>query len=180
MTEGKIDILYYFIIPFFQSMTFLTRKSVDYYYWVLSVVLHKYGYYYTPEGKKMALQISTGTNKYRYSTNSLNNVNPELPSADSISKLLAQTPPFDVNSGRSHFELIREFTIAKGGRKGFIVHIYYKEVNGYKELKGSPFSSYGAGHLAIGVRAGSRVIGRYIDTGKIYKDKYLFSSVIID
>lgn len=32
MTEGKIDILYYFIIPFFQSMTFFTRKSEDYYY----------------------------------------------------------------------------------------------------------------------------------------------------
>jgi hypothetical protein len=32
VTLGKIDILSYFLIPFFESMTFLTRKSVDYHY----------------------------------------------------------------------------------------------------------------------------------------------------
>jgi hypothetical protein len=32
VTIGKIDILSYFLIPFFESMTFLTRKSVDYHY----------------------------------------------------------------------------------------------------------------------------------------------------
>jgi hypothetical protein len=44
-------------------------------------------------------------------------------------------------------------------------------------VKGSPFSTYGDGHEVLGLRRGSRVIGRYIDTGKLYKDKYRFSSV---
>jgi hypothetical protein len=179
VTIGKIDILSYFLIPFFESMTFLTRKSVDYHYWVISVLLHKFGYYYLPEGKKIALQISTGTNKYRYSTNDLKKDKVTLPSADSISKLLAPTPPFDISSDRGHLELVKEFTVSKGGHKGFTVYVYECGSKGYKELKGSPFSSYGAGHVAIGQRPGSRTIGRYIDTGKVYKDKYLFSSVPI-
>ena len=139
------------------------------------VIIHKLGYFYSPEGKKIALQISSATNKFRYTT-SLKKT--ELPSDESISKLLAQTPPFDISSGRSHFELVREFTIAKGGRKGFIVYIYERtESNKLKQLKGSPFSTYGAGHEVIGLNRGSRVIGRYIDTGKEYKDKYIFSSL---
>lgn len=174
MTVEKIDLMIY-LIPLFQSLSFFTRKSVDYHYWVISVVMHKFGYYYLPEGKKIALQISSGTNKYRYSTNDLNKT--ELPSVYSISELFAQTPPFNVNSGSSHFDLVREFTISRGGRKGFIVYVYTRESEEYKELKGSPFSTYGAGHVAIGQKAGSRVIGRYIDTGKAYKDKYIFSSV---
>lgn len=142
-------------------------------------MIHKYGYYYLPSGKKLALQISTATNKYRY-TNTINNV--ELPSHDQISELLATTPPFDVTTGKSHFDLARSITISKGGRKGFIVYIYVVESEGKaagvkKELKGSPFSSYGAGHVAIGLKPASRVAGRYIDTGKVYQGKYIFSSV---
>ena len=141
------------------------------------VIIHKLGYYYLPSGKKIALDISSATNKYRYTTNNSNKV--ELPNCELISNLLAQTPPFDISSG-SHSELVRKFTIAKGGRKGFVVYIYESsESNKLKELKGSPFSSYAAGHVAIGLRPGSRVIGRYIDTNKLYKDNYLFSSVSV-
>ena len=177
MTVEKIDIIISYLIPLFDSLLFFTRKSVDYHYWTISVVMHKFGYYYLPEGKRIALQISSATNKYRYSSNSLNKK--ELPCDNSISKLFAQTPPFDVYSNRSHFDLVREFTISKGGRKGFIVYIYVRESEQHKELNGSPFSTYGAGHVAIGLKPGSRVIGRYIDTGKAYKDKYIFSSVPI-
>lgn len=134
--------------------------------------MHKYGYYYLPEGKKLALQISSATNKSRYTNSAANNI--ELPNEDSISKLLALPAPFDISRGLAHMELVREFIINKGGRKGFTVYIYDKE--GGKELAGSPFSTYGAGHVAIGLRAGSRVAGRYIDTGKAYKGKYIFTS----
>lgn len=92
--------------------------------------------------------------------------------------LFKQTPPFDISSGRSHLELVKEYTIAKRGRKGFTVYIY--ECNStldLKEMKGSPYSTYGDGHEILGLRRSSRVIGRYIDTGKLYKDKYRFSSI---
>jgi hypothetical protein len=71
----------------------------------------------------MALEISSATNKYRYTTNNLRKI--ELPSNEFISKLFSQTPPFDISTGRSHFELVKEFTITKGGRKGFTVYIYF-------------------------------------------------------
>jgi len=184
MTVEKIEPLFSNIVPFFESMEFFTRKYVDFHYWVLSVVIHRFGYFYLPEGKKIALQISSATNKNRYSTKKLNKTelaspqgSAELPSVEAISKLLALQPPFDITRGRSHFEMIREFTISKGGRKGFIVYVYDRESEGNKELIGSPFSTYGAGHEALGLRRGSRVIGRYIDTGKAYKDKYIFSSI---
>jgi len=174
MTVIGIDPLYKFIVPFFQSMPFLTRKSIDFYYWAISVKMHKLGYYYLPDGKKIALQISMSTNKHRLTSSKENQVS--LPSEESISKLFSMAAPFDVNKGKSHFELVREFIISKGGRKGFIVHVYDQDKE-VKELSGSPFSTYGAGHKAIGLRAGSRVIGRYIDTDKAYKGRYIFSSV---
>ena len=180
MTVTNIDVIFDYLLSLFESKSFYTRKYLDYFYWVIVVIIHKFGYYYIPEGKKIALQISSRTNKYRYSSN---NQSSEigLPSLESISKLFQTAAPFDISSGRSHFILAKELTIAKGGRKGFTVYIYIKDllriVGGFSELKGSPFSTYGAGHEAIGLKRSSRVIGRYIDTGKVYKDKYIFSSV---
>lgn len=46
-----------------------------------------------------------------------------------------------------------------------------------KEEKGSLFSTYGEGHEVLGLGRGSRVIGRYIDTGKLFKDKYILSYI---
>lgn len=184
MTVTKIDILFSYILPYFESMSFFSRKALDYQYWVISIVIHKYGYYYLPEGKKLALQISSATNKYRYTTSKVNNA--ELPLHDDISKLLAQPPLFDITNGSSHIDLVRGFTISKGGRNGFTVYVYDIEsckVGGEKELrqplKGSPFSTYAAGHVAIGLKPGSRAIGRYIDTGRAFKGRYIFSSVPI-
>ncbi len=175
---STVDIQFYYLLPFFESMSFLSRKNLDYIYWVFMVIIHKFGYYYLPEGKKIALEISQSTNKYRYTTNNSDKV--ELVNCELISKLLAQTPPFDISTG-SHSELVKKFIIAKGGRDGFIVYIYEStESNKLKELEGSPFSTYGDGHESIGLIRRSRVIGRYIDTGKKYKDKYIFSSVPLD
>ena len=121
--------------------------------------------------------------KKRYSTS---DSKIELPNIETIKILFDQTPPFDVNSELSHLNKVKEFTIAKGGRKGFMVYIYecFFPSGSYapndknkKILKGSPFSTYGEGHVVLGLRRSSRTIGRYIDTGKKYKDKYLFSSV---
>ena len=174
MTLEKVDINFYFTIPFFESLTFFSRKKLDYEYWVLTLIIHKLGYFYLPEGKRIALLISSATNKYRYTTKEKKL---ELPSDEEIFKLLDQTPPFDISTNRSHFDLVREFTISKGGRSGFTVYIYEYKSNKLHLVNGSPFSTYGDGHEKIGLKRGSRVIGRYIDTNKQYQDKYVFSSV---
>lgn len=176
LTVVSVDTLFYYILPYFEYMVFFTRKALDYYYWAICVVIHKFGYYYLPQGKKMALQISSGTNKYRYSSTNIESET-KLPSEDTISKLLEISPPFDITSGLTHFNLARQFTIDKGGRNGFTVYIYDLKSKGNKQVKGSPFSTYGAGHEALGLRRGSRAIGRYIDTDKPFKERYVFSSV---
>ena len=66
--------------------------------------MHKLGYYYLPGGKKIALQISSATNKFRYTTND-NKI--ELPNIESIINLLDQNPPFDNSSELSQFDKVR-------------------------------------------------------------------------
>lgn len=175
ITIVKVDLNFFFIVPFFEPLSFLSRKKLDYIYWVLTVIIHKLGYYYTPLGKKLTLHISLSTNKQRYT----NKNKIELPDLESIIKLLDQKPVFD-DLHKSHFEQVRDLTIAKGGRKGFTVYIYEYKSDGINEIKGSPFSTYGDGHEKLGLIRGSRVIGRYIDTEKKYKNKYLFSSISLD
>jgi len=49
-----------------------------------------------------------------------------------------------------------------------------------EEIKGSSFKTYGEAHLAIGLNPRSRAIGRNIDTGKLFKGIYLFTSLPIN
>src|SRR5690349_6475068 len=101
--------------------------------------MHRFGYNYLPEGKIIVLQISSATNKYRYS-NSKELSRTELPSEESIANILAMAPPFDVSASRDstsrHLNLARKFTSSKGGNKGFTVYIYELKSKGYKDLKG--------------------------------------------
>jgi hypothetical protein len=69
--------------------------------------------------------------------------------------------------------LAQQFSRSKNSRKGFLVHIYENGI----ELINSPFSSYSKGQKAIGLRANSRIIFRYIDTEKIFAGKYTFYSI---
>lgn len=48
------------------------------------------------------------------------------------------------------------------------------------QIEGSPYPTYGAAHQALGLRSNSRVVGRYINTGKLYKNLYLFTSTPIN
>jgi hypothetical protein len=133
------------------------------------VKLHKLGYKYQPEGRKLILLIASYINS-RYSTN-INSPVSE-PSFEIIQKVLSGTPPIDISTGKSHFTLSREYTILKGGRKGFPVHVYKEGV----EIELSPFRTYGEAQIAIGLPAKNRTVSRYIDTGKLYKGLYIFCS----
>jgi hypothetical protein len=146
--------------------------------------MHKLGYSYLPsslrdegtKGRQIVLQISESTNKHRYTTNL--NQEAKLPSPESINEILSLPAPFDISSGCSHLELAKKFARERGSRKGFTVYIFDADLGG-KQIIGSPFSTYGAGHEALGLKAGSRIIGRYIDTGKMYKGRYTFVSALI-
>ena len=52
MTVTNIDVIFDYLVPLFESMTFYTRKNLDYLYRVISFIIHKFDYYYLLWGKK--------------------------------------------------------------------------------------------------------------------------------
>lgn len=47
-------------------------------------------------------------------------------------------------------------------------------------VEGSPFASYSAAHKSLGLKPSSNTCNRYIDTDRLYKNKYIFRSKPID
>jgi len=172
----NIDTLYDQILPFFSALCFYSRKQIDFKYWAIAVKLHKLGYIYLPIGKSLFLSIAIYINSNRYSTKKgWPNVSP---SNEEIEKIFTITPPFfraDNSKGKNHLERSKEITVSRGGRLGFTVHVYKNT----DEIPMSPFKTYRAAQLAIGLPVNSKIVSRYIDTGKLYIGEYLFASSAI-
>ena len=70
----------------------------------------------------------------------------------------------------------RKYRIANKSDKPRIVYLYTNE----GLMEGSPFASYSLAHKALGLKSSSNTCNRYIDTGRLYKGKYIFTSKPID
>ena len=160
------DVLFQYIYPYLIEASFYTRKSIDFIIWSLVLYIFILGYHNYSLGKKVLLNLSNSMNSKRYFSDLS-----DLIDLDLIKSLLEIKPPFDINSGKSNFILAKEFSLAKGSRKGFKVYIYKNGV----EIKGSPFHSFRSGGKAINMSSISS-IRNYLDTGRIYKDGYTFYS----
>lgn len=160
------DILFQYIFPFFNDLTFLSRKGIDFKMWSLGLFLIIHGYHYIPEGNALIKNLSDSMNTNRYFSK-----DKEFLDIKKIQALFEIDPPFNIKSGKSHFILAKEFAIKKGSRLGYNLHIYKNGV----EISGSPFSSYREGGKAIGLKSVSS-IKNYIDTNKVFKDGITFYS----
>lgn len=49
-------ILFAFILPFFSSLTFFTRKGIDFKLWCIGVLAHRLGYFYLPIGRILLIE----------------------------------------------------------------------------------------------------------------------------
>lgn len=162
--------LYNYILPFFKSLKFISRKDIDFQLWTLAVKLKSLGYTTNLEGKKYFIEINKYINK-RYTTNTLIT---EIPNLNNIHKIFNNPPIFDLSSGLSYKTLSDIIKVSKKGHTGFGVNIY----NNGKLIKGSPFSSYTQAALALGNINISSVISKKIDTDKLYLGRYKFESSI--
>ena len=90
-----------------------------------------------------------------------------------ISKL---EPPFNVKLFIPHVDNALKFRIANKSDKPKTVYIYTNE----GLIEGSPFGSFSLAHKALGLKSSSNTCNRYIDTNRLYKGKYIFSSKPID
>jgi hypothetical protein len=73
----------------------------------------------------------------------------------------------------SHLNLGQAFSKVKGPLTVFVY-------DSKKLLKGSPFDSYAEVCAAIGIDRRSMIVRRYIDSGKLYNNRYCFFSVQIN
>lgn len=177
LVVSNIDALYYYILPLLDESKFYSRKAIDLKLWRMALILKIHGYYYTLEGKNLFLDISEILNK-RYSTTiSTDNVNGII---NNISKkfedIIKKDSPFDIKLDLPHTENVRKFSIANRSENPKIVYIYTNE----GLIEGSPFTSFSAAHKALGLNPSSNTCNRYIDTNRLYKNKYIFSSKPID
>lgn len=172
----SVDALFYYVLPFLDSSKMYTRKEIDFKLWRVALILKIYGYYFLPEGKKLFLDISDILNK-RYTTGSIENTDVIVSDIFERSKtILAKDSPFDVEANISHVENVRTWSIKNRSKNPNIVYIYDND----EMIKGSPFSSYSAAHKVLGLKPSSNTCNRYIDTGRQYKNKYIFTSKPID
>lgn len=173
----SIDALYYYILPLLDTSKMYTHKAIDFKLWRMALLLKIQGYYFLPEGKNLFLDIADILNK-RYSTNSsTGNINEVIDNIiERFQDILKKDSPFDVKLNIPHVENVRKFSVAKRSLSPNIVYIYTKE----GMFKGSPFASFSKAHKALGLKPSSNTCNRYIDTNRLYKNKYIFSSNPID
>lgn len=162
--------LYNYILPFFKSLRFKTRKGVDFQLWELAVKLRALGHTTNPEGKKCFIEINKYINK-RYTTRALV---AEAPNLEKIYEILNKPHVFDLSSGSSYKSLSDIIKVSKKGHSGFGVNIYDND----QLVVGSPFPSYTQAALALGNINISSVISKKIDTDKLYKARFRFESSI--
>ena len=178
LVVNSVDSLYYYILPFLNESKMYTRKTIDYKLWKIALLLKIHGYYYLPEGKKLFLDISDILNK-RYSTSieTIGNIDERIANiVERYQYILKEDSPFDVKLNIPHAENVRKFSIANRSENPKTVYIYTEE----GMIKGSPFTSFSSAHKALGLNPSSNTCNRYIDTNRLYKGKYIFSSKPID
>lgn len=97
--------------------------------------------------------------------------------------ILAKDPPFDVESNIPHVDNVRAFSIANRSERPNTIYLYAvlgPWRAGGNLVKGSPFASYSATHKWLGLKTTSNTCNRYIDTNRLYKNKYIISSRPLD
>lgn len=174
---ANVDTLYYYLLPYLDSSNFYSRKVIDFKLWRIALLLKIYGYYYTTEGKNLFLDIAEILNK-RYSTdspvsdinNAINNI------TERFNDIMQKDSPFDVKLNIPHIENVRKYSIANKSENPKTVYIY----DDNKKVDGSPFASFSSAHKALGLKPSSNTCNRYIDTNRLYKNKYIFTSKPID
>ena len=176
LVVNSVDSLYYYLLPLLDTSKMYSRKGIDFNLWRLALLLKIKGYYYLPEGKTLFLDISDILNK-RYSTNTTKNISEIMDNIFKRSQIIFEKdPPFDVKSNIPHSDNVRKFSIQNISDNPKVVYIYTNE----GMIKGSPFVSYSSAHKALELNPSSNTCNRYIDTGRLYKNNFIFSSKPID
>lgn len=169
ISVNSVDTLHDYLAYFLLDLPFQTRKKVDFLYWCIALYLHKFGHFYTPEGRKLFVSIANYINHRRYS--SVPGKTADLPAIDSDFLTSKSSLPITLLPDMTHLELAQSYGRLVADRK---VYVYDNNVL----VSGSPFSSYPLALEAIGESNKSSAIKRNIDTGRVFKSRYTFYSTL--
>lgn len=137
------------------------------------------GYFYLPEGKNLFLKISDVLNK-RHSTNSVVVTESIIEEINiKYREILLIKPPFNIEECIPHVANVRNFKLGNNLTNSIHSARLIKTIFIYEEGKlidGSPFVSFSSAHKALGLKSSSNTCNRYLDTGRLYKSKYIFTS----
>lgn len=172
LSINNIDDLYTLISIFENNM--YTRKAIDFSLWKKIVLIYKLGYHMIPNGRELIVLISDNINKKRYSNVMLKDIwDQNLSKINELyTKILEIKPLIDINSNKSHTQLMLEYSNKNKVKQ--TIYIYLND----KLIEGSPFTTYSSANLALNLKNNSRTVFRYINTNKLYKNKYLITSKI--
>ena len=162
ISNSNVDWLFDVLAHHFLNCTFRTRKGTDFYYWCIALYMQKYGYCYSTVGRNLAVSIANYINKSRYST-ATNKVTVPVIDIAFLTSIL----PVKLTPTISHLELSKEFAKIQKGR---VIWVYDNQVI----VKGSPFTTIAAASESIGLSRTSITVRRYLDTGKLYINRYIF------
>lgn len=162
----NIDALYDYLMFFLLDMPFQTRKAEDFYFWSLALHLHKFGYFYLPEGRILVYKIFQYVNKGRYSTNPNRFIAISL---SDINQVLDLKLPVTLKPEMSHTDLAKAFA------RIFNIQSIWVYDNGIL-LNDKTFSFFTAAMEATDYSQTSIAARRSIDTGKVIGGRYTFYS----
>lgn len=165
ISNSNIDSLFDIIAHHFISCTFQTRKAIDFYYWCIALYMRKYGYYYISQGRDLTVSIASYVNKSRYSTATKNKIMAPVIDIRFLTSIL----PVKLTPSISHLQLSQQFAKV---RKGRLIWIYDNDV----VFQGSPFTTVADASVSIGLSRKSLIVRRYLDTGKLYKNRFNFKT----
>lgn len=164
LSINNVDVLHDTLAYFFLEMPFQTRKQVDFLYWCIVLYMHKFGHFYLPEGRALAVSIANYINGRRYTNAAVAAVMPVINPA-----LFEAVLPVQLTPTITHVELAKAFARLVTSRQ---IYVYD---NG-SLVPGSPFSSQPSALEAIGESKRSSAVKRNIDTGKAFKERFTFYS----
>ena len=172
LVVSSVDALYYYLLPLLDNSKMYTHKVMDFKLWRIALMLKIHGYYYLPEGKKLFLDISDILNK-RYSTGSIENLDTKIVDIfNRYQAILLISPPFNIEDNIPHVDNVKKFRLENKSDLPKTIYIYEND----ELIKGSPFNSYSSAHKALGLKSTSNTCNRYLDTNRLYKSKYIFTS----
>lgn len=166
---ASIDFFYDYLLPFFLAAKFYTRKYVDFYLWAIVIICTRFGFSKLPEGIQLIRRISNCINEARYSTA----INPSsLVTQAEIDTVFSLESPYGNPEIVLSYSTEQNARLLSPGRSGKQINVYDNGIL----MEGSPFNSQADVAEALGLErtTGSTLIGRYLKSGKAYKNRYTF------